>query len=121
MSLDDLEAKTHNSEVWVVEFTDEFEAWWEPLDVEQQAALGVRIGLLESQGSDLGRPAALSVNLNYRWGTCGSGIGSVTTPECARGTEESRIVMSGSPPRPPLNETATGTASVQVDREGVDN
>lgn len=54
MSLDDLVAKTHNSEVWVVEFTDEFEAWWEPLDVEQQAALGVRIGLLGSQGPDLG-------------------------------------------------------------------
>jgi hypothetical protein len=57
MSLDDLVAKAHTCGVWVVEFTNEFEAWWEGLDVEQQAALGVRIDLLESRGPDLGRPA----------------------------------------------------------------
>ena len=43
--------------VWEVEVTDEFVDWWETLDVDQQAALGVRIDLLESRGPDLGRPS----------------------------------------------------------------
>lgn len=47
----------HTGLVWEVEFTDEFEEWWETLDVDQQAALGLRIDLLESRGPDLGRPS----------------------------------------------------------------
>ena len=43
--------------MWEVEFTDEFEDWWMTLDLDQQAALGLRIGLLSSRGPDLGRPA----------------------------------------------------------------
>lgn len=43
--------------MWVVEFTDQFAYWWDGLDVQQQAALGARIDLLESRGPDLGRPA----------------------------------------------------------------
>jgi len=43
--------------VWEVEVTDEFVGWWVTLDADQQAALGVRIDLLESRGPDLGRPS----------------------------------------------------------------
>ena len=43
--------------MWEVEVTDEFVDCWETLDVDQQAALGVRIDLLESRGPDLGRPS----------------------------------------------------------------
>lgn len=44
--------------VWEVEVADEFVEWWVTLDVDQQAALGVRIDLLESgpgAGSAVGR------------------------------------------------------------------
>lgn len=42
--------------MWVVEFTDEFEQWWDGLDESQQAALAGRVALLEEHGPDLGRP-----------------------------------------------------------------
>jgi hypothetical protein len=57
MSVDDLVVIAHTGWVWEVEVTDEFVEWWETLDVDQQAALGVRIDLLESRGPDLGRPS----------------------------------------------------------------
>jgi hypothetical protein len=43
--------------MWQVEFTDEFEQWWSTLNMEQQAALHVRVELLATTGPSLGRPA----------------------------------------------------------------
>lgn len=42
--------------LWDVEFTDEFEAWWNGLDEAEQVQLDARIGLLEQMGPQLGFP-----------------------------------------------------------------
>jgi hypothetical protein len=42
--------------VWDVEFTDQFEQWWDTLNVEQQQAIDAAVRLLEEQGPGLGRP-----------------------------------------------------------------
>ena len=39
-----------------VNFTDEFEDWWDGLTVEQQEDVDARVRLLESHGPTLGRP-----------------------------------------------------------------
>lgn len=41
---------------WEVEFTEQFEAWWEALSVAQQEALDARVSLLAEAGPALGRP-----------------------------------------------------------------
>ena len=43
---------------WEVEFTDEFEAWWETLSEEEQDAIDAAIELVEERGPALGRPLA---------------------------------------------------------------
>lgn len=42
--------------MWEIEYTDEFEEWWESLTEVQQAALGQRIDLLEQLGPHMRRP-----------------------------------------------------------------
>lgn len=42
---------------WDIEFTDEFEAWWETLDAHTQAAIDAKVTQLEEQGPYLQRPA----------------------------------------------------------------
>jgi len=42
--------------VWEVEYTDEFEAWWNRLSEEQQEALHDRVTLLAENGPNLKRP-----------------------------------------------------------------
>lgn len=41
---------------WTVEYTDEFEAWWDTLNLEEQAAIDVAVDLLVQDGPALGRP-----------------------------------------------------------------
>jgi len=41
---------------WDVEYTDEFEAWWGGLQVEEQRAITAAVELLERDGPALGRP-----------------------------------------------------------------
>lgn len=41
---------------WVVEYTDEFEAWWSNLTANEQAAIDAAVQVLEDRGPDLGRP-----------------------------------------------------------------
>lgn len=41
---------------WDIEFTEQFEEWWESLTAEQQEALDDRISLLAESGPGLGRP-----------------------------------------------------------------
>lgn len=43
-------------QVWEVEYTDEFEAWWDSLSEDEQAAIAVRVERLEHEGPNLRRP-----------------------------------------------------------------
>jgi hypothetical protein len=42
--------------VWDVEFTDQFEAWWETLSAEEQQGIDAAVRVLEQRGPGLGRP-----------------------------------------------------------------
>ena len=42
--------------VWDVEYTDQFDEWWESLAVDEQAAIDVAIEVLQEKGPGLGRP-----------------------------------------------------------------
>ncbi|MCL2093376.1 MAG: type II toxin-antitoxin system RelE/ParE family toxin [Treponema sp.] len=39
--------------MWEVEYTDEFEAWWETLSIAEQDAVDYSVGLLENEGRPL--------------------------------------------------------------------
>lgn len=41
---------------WEVEYTDEFEAWWEALSEEEQESIDASVGLLEERGPSLPFP-----------------------------------------------------------------
>ncbi len=43
--------------MWEVEFTDQFEEWWDELTAEQQGAVRARVNLLRRDGPELGRPS----------------------------------------------------------------
>lgn len=47
---------------WEVEYTNEFEAWWETLGEETQEAIDAAVELLEDRGPALGRPLADNVH-----------------------------------------------------------
>ena len=47
---------------WEVEYTNEFEAWWEALNEEAQEAIDAAVELLEERGPSLGRPVADNVH-----------------------------------------------------------
>lgn len=42
--------------MWDIEFTDEFEAWWDSLDVAEQDAVDIGVEFLREDGPSLGRP-----------------------------------------------------------------
>lgn len=44
--------------MWEVEFTDEFEAWWNTLDADEQESLAASAELLRQMGPQLSRPHA---------------------------------------------------------------
>ena len=44
--------------MWEVEYTDEFGAWWDQLDADEQDAVGVSVELLRQLGPHLPRPHA---------------------------------------------------------------
>ena len=46
---------------WEVEYTDEFEAWWDGLTEAEQVDVDSKVGLLKERGPDLGRPHADTV------------------------------------------------------------
>ena len=46
---------SHSSE-WSVEVTDEFEAWWDGLDADEQESVAASVELLERRGPHLGHP-----------------------------------------------------------------
>jgi len=41
---------------WEVEFTDEFEAWWNSLSEDEQVEISAKVELLEEHGPTLPRP-----------------------------------------------------------------
>ncbi len=43
---------------WPVEFTDEFEHWWDGLTEEEQVTINAKVLLLQRIGPSLGRPHA---------------------------------------------------------------
>jgi hypothetical protein len=47
---------------WDVEYTDEFEHWWNCLSESEQEAVAVSVGLLEAKGPELGFPHSSGVN-----------------------------------------------------------
>lgn len=46
---------------WTVEYTDEFEAWWQSLDEDEQISVAASVQLLEELGPALMRPHADTV------------------------------------------------------------
>jgi hypothetical protein len=47
---------------WEVEFTDEFEKWWNKLDETEQIKIDAAIRMLEEYGPDLPYPVSSGVN-----------------------------------------------------------
>jgi hypothetical protein len=47
--------------VWDVEYTDEFEEWWQSLSGDEQADVSASVELLETHGPQLSRPHADTV------------------------------------------------------------
>ena len=47
--------------MWDVEFTDQFEAWWDTLNAEEQQSIDAAVRLLEQRGPGLGRPLVDSI------------------------------------------------------------
>ena len=41
---------------WEIEYTDEFEQWWDTLSEAEQESIAVSVGLLENMGPNLPRP-----------------------------------------------------------------
>lgn len=41
---------------WEVEFTDEFEVWWNMLSADEKDSVEATVGFLEERGPGLGRP-----------------------------------------------------------------
>lgn len=50
-----------NNLVWEVEFTEEFEEWWDTLSEPEQGRVAARVGLLMEQGPHLGFPFSSQV------------------------------------------------------------
>lgn len=46
----------YSARVWDVEFTNEFESWWDTLESEEQQAIDAAVRVLEERGPGLGRP-----------------------------------------------------------------
>lgn len=42
--------------MWDVEYTDEFEAWWDTLGIEDQKDIAAAVQVLEARGPGLGHP-----------------------------------------------------------------
>ena len=47
---------------WEVEFTNEFETWWEDLNESQQISITAGVGLLEEHGPTLDYPFTSAIN-----------------------------------------------------------
>jgi hypothetical protein len=41
---------------WEVEYTDQFEEWWDTLSLDEQSAIAIAVEALQERGPALGRP-----------------------------------------------------------------
>lgn len=48
--------------MWEVEYTDEFEIWWETLKEDEQIDISATVGLLEEYGPNLRHPHSSGIN-----------------------------------------------------------
>lgn len=48
--------------VWNVEYTEEFEDWWNGLSEAEQESIDASVSLLEARGPDLGYPHSSSIS-----------------------------------------------------------
>lgn len=48
--------------MWEIEYTDEFEAWWNTLTVAEQTSVTATVEMLEARGVHLGYPQSSGVN-----------------------------------------------------------
>lgn len=48
--------------MWEVEYTDEFGAWWDQLDADEQQSIAASVELLRQLGPNLPRPHADTLN-----------------------------------------------------------
>lgn len=60
-SLDGILARAYTDPVWDVEYTDQFEDWWDGLSADQQKPVAACVRLLAERGPGLGRPAVDTV------------------------------------------------------------
>jgi len=56
----------YNKYMWEVEYTDEFELWWETLNEAEQDAVTFSVGLLQSEGPSLKFPHSTDVKRSRR-------------------------------------------------------
>jgi hypothetical protein len=89
---------------WSVEFTDEFEGWWDGLSVEEQEDVGASVGLLEKYGPALKFPHS-------------SGVASSIHPQM----RELRIQHAGRPYRVLYAFDPTRSAILLLDGEKTGN
>ena len=47
---------------WDVEYTDEFDAWWDAATEAEQESIAASVGLLEEKGPQLGHPHTSGIN-----------------------------------------------------------
>ena len=52
---------------WEVEFTDEFEAWWNALTGAEQESIAASVGLLEIVGPNLKHPHSSGINGSFHF------------------------------------------------------
>lgn len=50
---------------WDVEYTDEFERWWDALSEDEQESVAVAVVLLEARGPQLGYPYSSGVRRSH--------------------------------------------------------
>jgi hypothetical protein len=48
--------------MWSVEYTNEFEEWWDKLTENEQIDVSATVGLLEARGPNLGFPYSFGIN-----------------------------------------------------------
>ncbi len=65
--------------MWDVEFTDEFERWWNVLDADEQESVATSVELLRRLGPQLSRPHADTVK-----GSKHSNMKELRTQHCGR-------------------------------------
>lgn len=76
--------------VWDVEYTDQFEQWWNGLSIDEQAAIDVAVEVLQEKGPGLGRPlvdivqASRHSNMKELRPRGGSSASCLPSTRCAR-------------------------------------